>query len=171
MEKTDYLMLVQDICGLKLSGSVGGGYSYDKMELWSVLNGLHCYDIMSDISNKEKSYGTVWSRVDQDELLHSVENMTGYSTYAYSKKSYDECMRTASESIEVMNKKGILDYSDKRHIDRIISQIAFGLSIKLEKNGMSVICGLENPGFIKFRLFRMIIQLEIMCILLGKRDN
>ena len=133
MEKTDYLMLVQDICGLKLSGSVGGGYSYDKMELWSVLNGLHCYDIMSDISNKEKSYGTVWSRVDQDELLHSVENMTGYSTYAYSKKSYDECMRTASESIEVMNKKGILDYSDKRHIDRIISQIAFGLSIKLEK--------------------------------------
>ncbi len=153
LDYSEFCTFMKEVGKLRLSNTMGGGYSYDKLQLWDLLNNFRCYEIMSDISNKESAYGSPWNRVDQDELFHSIENLTGFNTYYYSKKSYDDCMRLARDSYENIYKKGILDYVDKKHSDLLIEQIAFGLSVKSEKEWHRYDIWVREPWYHKVSLF------------------
>lgn len=153
MTKDEFCNLMKDIENLPLSSVIGGGYSYNKSLIFGVLNNHQCYSIMSDISNKEMTHGSPWSSIEQDELLHSIENITGFNTYYYSRKSYNDCILMAKSSFNALGNKGILDYGDKMNPDRIIKQIAFGISINTEKTWHSPDSWAPYSWYIKVPLF------------------
>lgn len=110
-----------------------GHYYYQYDDICRILSNYALYGVTSELSGIRQEESLADSSLLKQELvLHAVEDVIGYNMYEFSIESADTCIEQAKMMFLAMDRKMVLDYTDKKHRDSYILQLSEGLSMKCE---------------------------------------